>query len=215
MGEKEKSPFQMESRLTAWDIIKREGFSRLPVHPEYFLSKYHINLVSYGQYAKTAGLTMDEVAGAFNEDGFLVYQSGKYYLVFNEEQNPRRKNWTLMHEAAHFLLGHVGEENPILLRDSTNRTKKDREADALASRILCPSIVLHMCCVESPEEIAALCGISLGAGQVRWNHISALRRKDKFLKTEEERQILMQFAPFISSYLCRKFEKAKDNSSAE
>lgn len=206
----EKQSFKKEGRTFAWEILLKEGFVSLPINPRHFLAKYHIQAVSYSAYAKSNHLTEDDIYEHYNDDGFIVFTNGGYYFIFNQEKSRQRIRWTSMYAVSHYLLKHITPDTPILLRHDRNRTKKDIEADNLTARILCPSIVLHTCGVSSAGELSALCDISPQAAEYRFSHLKQIRLNNRFLSFEEESAVLAQFAPFICSYLCQKYNQQAD-----
>ncbi len=204
-----RQPFDVDARVTAWRIIKKEGFTELPVNPLSIMTRHGIRLINYSQFASFCGRSRQEIINDYDEDGFLFplnIVDGKiqYCIVYNEDKDHERINWTLMHELCHYFLGHVKTGSDVIRRNSKNKNQLDVEADALCARIFCPTVILHMCCVESPEELAKLCGISYPAAYLRWKHLQKARHYSKFLQIPEEREIIEQFGPFICKYLCKK-----------
>lgn len=197
-------PFNKDSRILSWKILKQENIDTLPVSTDYFIKKYGLKLWTYSYYANLCECSIEEIEDEYDSDGFIFLFKGEFIIVYNESKNPRRINWTVMHEICHFLLGHITNQNPVLLRSNKEKAKLDIEADNMVSRLFCPSAVLHMCCVQSADEIMELCDISHAAATIRWSHLQSLREKDKFLVLPEEKETLIQFLPFISSYLCKK-----------
>lgn len=199
--------FDTKARILAWDIIKREGFTALPIEPRRIMARHGIKLLDYTEFAILCGRDRAGVIEDYDEDGFLFpleSQGGRmtYCIVYNEEKDEERINWTLMHELCHYFLGHVKCVEDVMTRASKNKSELDVEADALCARLFCPTVVLHMCHVQSPEEIAELCGISYRAAFLRWQHLEKARHYKRFLEMKEERGILEQFGPFICRYLC-------------
>lgn len=204
-----RPPFDRKARILAWDIIKREGFTALPIQPRRIIDRHGIKLLTYTEFAELCGREREDVIRDYDEDGFLFPLENlggrmTYCIVYNEKKDAERINWTLMHELCHYFLGHVKSEQDVMTRASLNKSELDVEADALCARLFCPTVVLHMCCVNSPEEIAELCGISYRAAFLRWQHLEKARHYKRFLEMEEERGILEQFAPFICRYICNK-----------
>ena len=202
----------MDGRITAWRIIRREGFTALPISPRKIIKKHGIKLIDYTRFAEICLCTRESIIADYDEDGFLFPlndDTGKpcYCIVYNEDKDEERINWTLMHELCHYFLGHVRTRKDVLKRSKADKSELDKQADALCARLFCPTVILHMCCVESAQEISELCGISFPAALNRWNHLKKARHYKKFLTLPEEREILRQFEPFICRYLCEKAEK--------
>lgn len=203
-----RPPFDVQARRIAWRIIREEGFTALPIDPRRIMEAHHIGLWDYRRFASLANRTPEDIAADYDEDGFLFpleTRAGlEYRIVHNACKPPERINWTLMHELSHYYLGHVKGPGDILKRSHRHKCELDVEADSLAARIFCPTVILHMCGVESPAEIQRLCGVSYRAAELRWHHLCKARHYNKFLTYPEERSIVDQFTPFICRYLCQK-----------
>lgn len=211
----DKKEFNADARRTAWKILKEEHFTSLPIRPSYFIKKYGIVLWTYQHYSKVCNCSTDELIENYGSDGFILFFHNEYMIIYNEKMTKNRINWTIMHEIAHYLLGHVTAETPLFVRNPSSWNSLDLEADQLVSRLLCPSAILHLCCVQSADEISKLCGISYSAAEHRFSHLQKLRDKNKFLTMQEEQEIVLQFAPFICSYLCQKLKTNKSVQQEE
>lgn len=198
--------FKIEDRINAWSIIKNENFTSLPISPYHFINKYGFSLMTYEQYSKINNMTTDEISLNHDKDGFVLLEDKKYTIIFNSKMPNSRINWTIMNLVCHILLNNLNENTTMILRNPSKREDFHIKADSLAARLLCPSVVLHMCCVQSSEEISSLCNISKKAAEIRFEHLKDLRKRNKFLSSNDEQKIILQFAPFICSYLCKKFD---------
>ncbi len=176
-------PFKISDRINAWSIIKNENFTSLPISPYHFINKYGFSLVTYKNYGEENNISAEEIILNYDKDGFVILENGKYNIVFNNEMPDTRINWTIMNLVCHILLKNLNENLTIILRNPTERQEFHIKADSLTARILCPSVVLHMCCVQSPEELALLCGISKRASEIRFEHLKNLRERNKFLSS--------------------------------
>lgn len=198
-----RKPFDIKSRLTAWEIIKKHNIKNLPVDLNIFIRELDIQLLTYNDYALLTNQTVENIIEAYDNDAFTLLMNGSHHIVHNTDiKSVHRKRWTLMHEISHILLGHI--EDGVTLKRSIIKEQLDREADNLTARILAPSCILYLCEVTSAAELSMLCDISLVAGSNRYHHLVELRKKAKFFTCKQEREILPQFLPFITSYLCSK-----------
>jgi len=198
-----KRPFDINGRLTAWEIIKKEGFSKLPIDPLSIIKNKNIRLLTFDQFSKLSGHSLADIIHEYDPDGFTAFDrhTDQFMICYNNNVHERRQRWTLMHELSHIYLNHINSKQPVLKRSSAEKSHLDILADNLTARLLCPTVILHMCCVSSAEEIEELCQISKQAAQIRWEHLQIVRKHNRFLNIPAEREIIAQFAPWICQYI--------------
>jgi Zn-dependent peptidase ImmA (M78 family) len=90
-------------------------------------------------YAKELGLVIAEENLKFTRSGSLHNN----IITVNAIHIESRKNFTIAHELAHYLLGHGNQEKEYVNRDSEanyskEQLKQEEEADELASELLMP-----------------------------------------------------------------------------
>lgn len=108
-----------------------------------------------------------------------------------------RSRFTIAHELGHILLGHVGKYELVKREPAPSDNPMEQEANVFASRLLAPACVLWGCKVQSAEDIARLCDISLTAAEYRWTRMQQLYRRDKFWISPLEREVYAGFKKFI------------------
>ena len=199
-----KRHFDIRGRLKAYEVLKREQITCLPVNPEGLITRHGYKLLTYDNYTVMTGIPIDDIIYEYGDDGFTVSGEDGFVICYNQYKGSGRVRWTLMHEFCHIELGHVGEHLSIIKRSNKNKDAFDQAADAMTARILCPSAVLLLCHVTGAAEISKLCGISMEAATYRWNHLQAIIPNKRFLTIPEEREITAQFLPWICQYLCDK-----------
>ncbi|NLB91163.1 MAG: ImmA/IrrE family metallo-endopeptidase [Clostridiales bacterium] len=91
------------------------------------------------------------------DDGSCKYSisTNEYNIIYNEKQPEKRIRFTIMHEIAHIILGHVGAENPILSRDSTTDYQKllyEAEANTFAGNALAPPVMIDYFLNKKPFD---------------------------------------------------------------
>ena len=175
------------ARDMAWRILLREGVRDLPVGIVELCRQLGISVMQYGPESDT------------QKDGFCVMADGVPVIHVRRDRPKARKRFTVAHELGHILLGHVGEY-PLSRDPLPQDDPREKAANAFAVRILAPACVLWGCGVQTPEEIAALCGISLEAAAFRAGRLALLRQRDKFLTSPLERAVYEQFQPFIACH---------------
>ena len=197
MSDPIKTWFNTNSRLVAWQFLKDNKISRLPVNPFELAKRLGVIVMNYDDFAAHYQVSTNYLVEEISPDGFARFVD-KYFIVAynNSVISLGRKRWTITHELAHFILGHISPAVPLLGREN-KKAKLDMAADAFTRRILCPSIVLERIGVQTPDQIAALCGISYLAAKNVHLHMSGLRQNQKFGTIPLELEVLKQFQPFI------------------
>ena len=173
------------ARDMAWRILLREGICALPVGIVGLCGRLGIAVQGY--------TPQDQ------KEGFSVIMKGQPVIYVRRDRPKTRKRFTVAHELGHILLGHVGEY-PLSRDPLPQDDPREKAANAFAVRILAPACVLWGCGVQTPEEIAALCGISLEAAAFRAGRLALLRQRNKFLTSPLERAVYEQFQPFITCH---------------
>lgn len=211
--------------MTGTEALLRCGAVSLPVSVSDIAAHFGIKLVSYNDFTAVYDIDKTELYRRVSYGGFSLFDEGKYICVVNSSLcgKPRRK-WTAAHEIGHILCGHISG-NLIQLAPEL-----EKQADDFAAELLAPLTVLHFCGVSSAAEIKRLCGISEEAAEYRFRELSALRRRQEdifrsglrtqplspdeipeytqpqsvFLQRECDRELFMQFSPFIGSYIAKR-----------
>lgn len=201
--------FDIRARTSSWEFIIQSRLTRLPVDPLKLCTSLGIFKISYHQYAGRIGKPIAYIAEKYSPNAFCLFYEGKYYIVCNENLSDQlRLNCIIAHELAHIVLGHIGPELPYLsLARYADRQPQELQADKFAGRLQCPSIVLHLCGIASPEELAAVCAVTPEIATERWDHLQVIRRLKRFFVVPQERVVMNQFAVFIANYVADKFSK--------
>lgn len=132
------------------------------------------------QIKKNSTLDQDKLLP--NERGKTHYIDGKCFIIVRDTDQLPVQRYTIAHEIGHILLGENSPENT---------------AERFAIGILAPACVLHALEIDSAEDIAKLCNISITAASHRSNRMKILNQRDMFLKHPLERAVYEQFKPFI------------------
>lgn len=192
--------------ITPEQALVLSGADSLPVDLDRIADFFGIRLVSYADCAATFEITQEELYRA-GRLGISFLCEGRYVCAVNENAcGDKRRRWTLAHELAHCLLGHIGGE--WLPQHSR---EEERSAEQFAAGLLAPLTVLHFAGVDSAQRLERLCGISAQAAEIRYGQLCAARRRalersgaNPFLSTESDRRLLAHFMPFITNELCRR-----------
>lgn len=99
--------FDIKSRVTSWDILKKAGINSLPIDINIFINTLNIEIITYQEYSLFLNKSVSEIIKLHDNDGFTILNDNNYYIFYNDNiPNLQRKRWTLMHEISHILLGH-------------------------------------------------------------------------------------------------------------
>ncbi|MEG1390792.1 MAG: ImmA/IrrE family metallo-endopeptidase [Angelakisella sp.] len=145
-------------RSLACEALLKAGVRRLPVRIKSVAEQFGISVFTYTQYADTVDCSVAEVAQRYGADGFTQCIGGRVAVFYYQNGNLRRIRWTIAHELAHVLLGHLQDGGGA---------DADRQADAMAAELLCPSAVVTACGCTGPRELVQLCDISPAAAACR------------------------------------------------
>lgn len=132
------------------------------------------------QIKKNSMLEQDKLLP--NERGKTHYIDGKCFIIVRDTDPLPVQRYTIAHEIGHILLGENSPEDT---------------AERFAIGILAPACVLHALEIESAEDIAKLCNISITAASHRAERMKILNQRKAFLKHPLEREVYEQFKPFI------------------
>lgn len=203
--------------LTPAQALVFSGTYSLPVDLGALAEYYGIKCVSYADCADVYDVTLEELYRA-GRMGLSFISGGRYVCAINENAcGDRRRRWTLAHEIAHCMLGHLTDGGEISARHTC---EQEHSADRFAAELLSPLTVLHFAGVSSAQQLSQICGISARAGEIRYNELCALRKKaaqqfraarengeippNAFLQTEDDRRLAAQFMPFITNEICKR-----------
>lgn len=191
------------ARDLSWRVLLNTGTRELPVKVSRICRGYGVTLRSY-QVGAPLIRELGLEAQCDISDGFTVRSGDRCYVFYNMEQPPGRVRFTIAHELGHVLLGHLGDgEHTVYNRESSSEDAlEEHTANVFASRLLAPACVLHALGAVTPEQIAAVCDISMAAARFRAGRMGVLEQRGKYGASPLERQVLAQFQPYIDRVTC-------------
>lgn len=191
------------ARDLSWRVLLNTGTRELPVKVSRICRGYGVTLRSY-QVGAPLIRELGLEAQCDISDGFTVRSGNRCYVFYNMEQPPGRVRFTIAHELGHVLLGHLGDgELTVYNRESSSEdAPEEHTANVFASRLLAPACVLHALGAVTPEQIAAVCDISMAAARFRAGRMGVLEQRGKYGASPLERQVLAQFQPYIDRVTC-------------
>ena len=186
------------ARDLSWRVLLNTGTRELPVKVSRICRGYGVTLRSY-QVGAPLIRELGLEAQCDISDGFTVRSGDRCYVFYNMEQPPGRVRFTIAHELGHVLLGHLGDgEHTVYNRESSSENApEEHTANVFASRLLAPACVLHALGAVTPEQIAAVCDISMAAARLRAGRMGVLEQRGKYGASPLERQVLAQFRSYI------------------
>ena len=191
------------ARDLSWRVLLNTGTRELPVKVSRICRGYGVTLRSY-QVGAPLIRELGLEAQCDISDGFTVRSGDRCYVFYNMEQPPGRVRFTIAHELGHVLLGHLGDgEHTVYNRESSSEDAlEEHTANVFASRLLAPACVLHALGAVTPEQIAAVCDISMAAARFRAGRMGVLEQRGKYGASPLQRQVLAQFQPYIDRVTC-------------
>lgn len=174
------------SRDLAWEILLSEKVCELPVRMR--------------RLCKQMGITLVYGSTDVGSDGYSTIINGEMYIIVRPGLSKERTRFTVAHELGHILLGHVGTYHLVNREPSESDNPIEQEANTFAADLLAPACVLWGCGIKTPEDIAAMCKISLQSAKIRAKRMEVLYERNKFLTSPLERAVYEQFLPFIYSH---------------
>ena len=186
------------ARDLSWRVLLNTGTRELPVKVSRICRGYGVTLRSY-QVGAPLIRELGLEAQCDISDGFTVRSGDRCYVFYNMEQPPGRVRFTIAHELGHVLLGHLGDgEHTVYNRESSSENApEEHTANVFASRLLAPACVLYALGAVTPEQIAAVCDISMAAARLRAGRMGVLEQRGKYGASPLERQVLAQFRSYI------------------
>lgn len=186
LGNKRRS----EIKNTVLNILERYQDVRLPVPIKKIVKFLNYRLVPYSDFVKRNNLTYEEVIDYFRtDDACSEYEknSNMYVIYFNDIDKSKLENhrvrWNIAHELGHIALEHHKNQKSRLFRNLLNVNEYnllEEEADAFASYILVPYIILNFQNIKSFYDIARICKISKTAAKYRFTDFNLWESRVKY-----------------------------------
>lgn len=180
-------------------FLLEQGISALLVNPCAIPPKNGWLIFSYSAFAARIQESPAYLQTHYDKDGFVLWSepAQTFVVCYNDSAPQNEIRWTVTHEIGHISLHHVSPGCPVLARHGAGNCLYELEAECFALRVLCPAPVLLECGVDTPEEIANMCGIPgrrTGAALAYVRGFAADSQTAPLLSG-----IMRQFAGFIES----------------
>lgn len=177
--------------MTPLDLFRAEGICTLPVDIKCIARRQGINIYTYREFGKMTRRNVRYLYNEYGPDGFsAVSSAGRRMIVYNEQRAPGRIRWTLAHEFAHHLLGHV-----VPASRGGTQSPEEREADRFAKQLLAPLPVLFACEIHSAAEVARVTRLSVEASRYRLQDLTFYHPQSEY-----DLDMIDHFSPYIQCY---------------
>ncbi len=176
-------------RNSAWQALLDFNVTELPVSVNGIAKQLGIKVIKNSDIHELQN----------GERGATIFKNEHWYIVFDDTESVPVCRFTIAHEFAHILLGHV-LINGSKYRTFEKRTEEEQEADMFAARLLAPACVLWGLNLHTSAEIATVCKVSKSAAKNRAERMEILYQRNRFLSSPLERQVYNQFMPYIKNH---------------
>lgn len=178
------------ARDAAWNALLDFAVDRLPVPLSDVTAHAGIRTFGYSRHADL--LAYLRLAGeARHCAGLAVCYKANWIILFDDGMPLPRVRFTVAHELGHIFMGHVtvphldaqvfGDCVNTGDLESNPRNPDEQSADMFAARFLAPAVVLWALDIHTPEDIAALTGLSWRAALHRAHRMETLYARNEFL----------------------------------
>ena len=178
-------------RRLVWSFIIEHSICSLPVDSLSLAQQNGWVVYTYDEFSRLVHSSAFALLLAHENEGFCFWsrRHQTYVICYNSHHPADVIRWTLAHEIAHIVLGHVGSDD-----------YSETEAEGFCYRLLAPSVVLHACRYWTASEIARACGIPMDWAEVRARRMAYLERCNVFGGHPEELVIRRQFNGYIQQH---------------
>lgn len=178
-------------RDTVWMTLIECKIHKLPLELDLILNHYHISYCTYEKINSNNNINQDILNATKLYLGFtFIDKKNNITIYFNNNISLTLKRFTIAHEIGHIILKHQNIDNLIL----------EKEANMFAARLLMPTGPLNAMKIESSEEIAQICKVSIEAATYRFKRLQMLKGRGKFASSPLEQKLLDNFNDYIVNF---------------
>lgn len=178
-------------RDAAWQCLIDRKIDRLPVDVLKIAEEYNVHVIRNS--------LVNELKP--NEDARTYCNGNKWIIIFNDKNSSETSRFAIAHELGHILLGHVKTyAKYATIEDIGIKPKAENQADTFALRLLCPACVLMQMGISSADDISSYCRIPHSCAEQRSKRMNELNKRNKFYKSDLEKQIYTNFSGYIVNH---------------
>lgn len=160
-------------RDLAWKLLIDSNIKELPVDLEKVLK--HLNLQAFAFDFNNK-----------NRGALATLFDGTQAILYSTTCDEQQARFTIAHEVGHIILNHNNFKGNI-----------EKEANSFAARLLMPLGILNELNVQSAEELAKICNVSIEAAGYRFERLEKLKERNKFRSSILENELINNFKYFI------------------
>lgn len=193
------------AKQKADEFLLALGVRALPFPLADALRALDVRIFPYAEFARVFHVPLARVIRAWQsrEGRILVHEAdGTRFLVYNDLCTcPERIRWTIAHEIAHLLFGHLRDyrTGQLARAPKESRAVIEREAHACAAELLAPACILFASGATTIPRIHDASGISWKAAFKRAHLFE--RIPGPYYFNDAELQLCRNFCDFIRA--CR------------
>lgn len=168
------------ARDLSWAVLIKHKLVHFPIDIIQLIQKHDIALINRADAPNTVATYNISPT----TDAIALCIKGKYFIIYNPNNDPKRRLFTLAHELGHILLNHVTDAH------APYNDYQENEANIFASRLLMPAIVCHEEQLHTAEQISKHFGVSIESAKIRAERIAELEKRNKWLLSPLEQEYL-------------------------
>ena len=135
------------------------------------------------------------------EKGKAFTNGHDWIIVYDDTQPVDVCRFTLAHELGHVFLGHdLKYAKYAGIQEFVGKGKSEKQADAFATRLLCPACILHSLGLTTAEQIAITCRVPLDMATLRADRMRELNKRNQFLTNPLEQEVYKNFRTYRSDH---------------
>lgn len=188
-------------------IYKNSYIESYPINMINLIKKHpNCKLVAYSKFMQDYNCSFNnlvEMGGSV--DGFTSKKGNKFIIFYNDLiKSEQRQSWTLAHEFAHIMIGHLDFGKTKLFRNELSNNEyswMEKEADFFASQLLANDLILKEINVKNAYELSKLCNLSNQASKNRFKDFKRVFYF-KFRFSDLDLLVLNQFKSFFHTKVC-------------
>lgn len=176
-------------RNTAWEFLIKNNVTFYPLDLHEILKQNNWKVTTYKQYSCSHHVELEELY-KISTDGFTkVDENDDYVIVVNDINNRWRNRFTIAHEIGHIILHKTFKESSRL----------EKEANMFAARILMPMLLIKELNIQTSENLAEICDVSIEAASYRMKRYNEIKGRERFYTNPFEIALYKQLKPFIEN----------------
>ncbi len=172
-------------RNNAWEFLIKNKVKSYPLDLRKIAKNNNWQIWSYNKYSQVHGIKQEKLIEQY-PDGFTEIMEGSYVICYNQNNDRWRNRFTICHEIGH-----------IVLHKTYKGTKLEKEANMFSARVLMPMLLIKELNIETAEELALLCDVSIDAAIFRMKRYNEIKDRNQFYTNPLEQKLLKQLKKFI------------------